>query len=108
MLDRGSTPLILAIGMLLNLPSGLYLIALKDVAASQPSDAAVLGTLIAFNLVMLASIEVPLVAAITDAQATLGRLQRLSAWLGRHGRALVAGVALVAGLYLIVRGASAL
>jgi hypothetical protein len=108
MLDRGSTPLIFAMGMLLNLPSGLYLVALKDVAASHPSTAAALGTLIAFNLVMLAPIEVPLVASLADSQATLARLQTLSAWLGRHGRALVTGVALVSGLYLVVRGASAL
>ena len=71
MLNRGSTPLIFGIGVVLNLPSGFYLVALKDVAASHPSKAGELAALIAFNLVMLAPVEVPLVASLVDPEGTL-------------------------------------
>jgi Sap-like sulfolipid-1-addressing protein len=107
-LDRGSTPLIFAIGMVLNLPSGLYLVALKDVTAAHPSKAAELGALVAFNVVMLTPIELPLVASLVDPQGTLERLRRISAWLGDHGRQLVTAVAAIAGIYLVVRGAAGL
>jgi hypothetical protein len=108
LMDRGSTPLTFVIGMVLNLPSGLYLIAVKDVAAKHPSNAAALAALVAFNLVMLAPIEGPLVASLIDPEGTLTRLRSLSAWLGDHGRQLVTGVAAVAGVYLVVRGATGL
>jgi hypothetical protein len=105
MLDRGSTPLIFAIGMVLNLPGGIYLVALKDVAVSRPSDAAALAALVAFNAVMLTTIEVPTIASLVNPQGMLERMRRLSAWLGEHGRQLVTGVATVAGVYLVIRGA---
>jgi hypothetical protein len=108
LLNRGSTPLIFAIGMLMNLPSGMYLIALKDVAASHPSNAGALAALLGFNLVMLTPIEVPLVASVINPEATLVRMRSVSAWLGNHGRQLVTAVAVIAGVYLLVRGATAL
>jgi hypothetical protein len=108
MVDRGSTPLIFGIGMLLNLPSGLYLIALKDVAARHPSNTAALAALVAFNLVMLTPIELPLIASLVDPEGTLARLRTLSAWLGDHGRQLVTGVAVIAGVYLVIRGVTGL
>jgi hypothetical protein len=108
LLSRGSTPLIFAVGVALNLPSGLYLIAVKDVAASRPSDAGALTALIGFNLLMLIPIELPLLASLRDQQRTLARLQAANRWLGRHGRQLVTGVALVAGVYLVLRGSLAL
>jgi hypothetical protein len=108
MVERGSSPLMFVIGMVLNLPSGLYLIALKDVAARRPSNAAALAALIAFNLVMLTPIELPLVASLVDPERTLARLRNLSAWLGDHGHQVVTGVALVAGVYLVARGATGL
>jgi hypothetical protein len=108
LLGRGSTPLIFALGVLLNLPSGLYLIALKDVAAHHPSHAGALGALIGFNLVMLIPIELPLVASLRNQQRTLEGLQAVNRWLSGHGRLLVTGVALVAGVYLVLRGATAL
>jgi Sap-like sulfolipid-1-addressing protein len=108
MVDRGSSPLMFVIGMILNLPSGLYLIALKDVAAKHPSNAAALAALVAFNLVMLTPIELPMVASLADPEGTLKRMRSLSAWLADHGRQLVTAVALVAGVYLVVRGAAGL
>jgi Sap-like sulfolipid-1-addressing protein len=106
--DRGSIELTFVIGMVLNLPSGLYLIAVKDVAARHPSNATALAALVAFNLVMLAPIELPLVASLVDPEGTLTRLRKLSGWLGDHGRQVVTAVAAVAGVYLVVRGATSL
>ncbi len=103
-LDRGSMPLIFGIGMVLNLPGGMYLVALKDVAVRHPSNVLVLVALVAFNLIMLAPIGLPLVAASVDPEGTLKRLRRTSAWLGDHGLALVVAVSVIAGVYLVVRG----
>jgi hypothetical protein len=59
---------------------------------------------VAFNLVMLILLELPLIGYATRPEWTAGAVQRFSDWLTRRGGrvALIGG--LVAGLLLIARG----
>ncbi len=103
-LDRGSLPLAFLVGVIMNLPGGFYLVALKDIAQGHHRTGGELALVIGFNLVMLAPIEVPLVLYLVRPEQTLAALGRFSAWLDIHSRDVVVGVATLAGAYLVLRG----
>jgi Sap-like sulfolipid-1-addressing protein len=96
------------LGVAMFLPSPLYLLAVKDLADSGDSTPSqVLAVLICAIAVML-FVEVPLVAMYVRPGAVAGGLERFHAWLARNGWRLAAAVALIAGIYAIVKGVAAL
>jgi hypothetical protein len=96
------------LGIVLDLPSLWYLIALKDIATSGDSALAQFAQIVIFNVIMFVLVEVPLVAYLIDpvrAQAMVGRFNR---WLRRNARRITESVAGGMGTYLVVRGVVAL
>lgn len=96
------------LGLAMFLPSPLYLLAVKDIADSGGSTSSnVLAVLICATAVML-FVEIPLVAMFVRPAGVAAGLERFHGWLKRNGWSLAAVLALVAGIYAIVKGIDAL
>jgi len=103
-LTSGSVKLAFLLGVALNLPGALYLIALKDIAAADYSAAESALLIVAYNLIMFALAEVPLVGYLVAPDATRDRVNRFNAWLGANGRTVAAALCGIAGTLLVLRG----
>jgi Sap, sulfolipid-1-addressing protein len=92
------------LGLLMFLPSPLYLLAVKDIADSGGSPAGNVVAVLLCAIAVLLFVEVPLVAMLArPARAAVG-IARFHDWLTRNGWNLAAALALVAGVYAIVKG----
>jgi hypothetical protein len=85
-------------------PGAFYLAALALIASSGGSIARRIATILVFNLVMFALVEVPLVAFLVAPDLTRVRIQRASEWTSAHRRAVVATVAGTLAAYALVKG----
>jgi hypothetical protein len=100
----GSVGLVAALGMAMHLPGLLYLAALARIAEADMATTHVLLVLLAFNVVMLTPIEIPLLGCIAAPQATQTTVENIYAFLeARKGEGLLLASALAGG-YLIVTG----
>jgi hypothetical protein len=96
------------LGMAFSLPGFLYLVALKDIAATDQSRLADVAQLLVFNLVMFAGAELPLLGYLLAPAGTERTLRRVQDWLGRRARPIAAGLCGVAGTLLVTRAIVAL
>jgi Sap, sulfolipid-1-addressing protein len=97
-----------ALGLVMFLPSPLYLLAVKDIADSGDSSSSnVLAVLICAIGVMV-FVEVPLIAMFVRPGSVAAGVERFHSWLKRNGWSLAAGPALLAGIYGIVKGINVL
>jgi hypothetical protein len=103
-LARGSVPIVFAAALAINVPGAAYLIALKDIAAGHHSPATEVIMIIAFNVIMFALAEIPLLGLVFAPERTHDLVERGNAWLSGHGRQIAIGLCVVFGVYLIVRG----
>jgi hypothetical protein len=96
------------LGVVLDLPSVWYLLALKDISTGGYSSAEEALLIVVFNLIMFTLIEVPLVAYLVAPEKAAAIVARFNQWIHSHLRQLATGVAGVLGIYLFVRGVVAL
>ena len=90
--------------MVVSLPGASYLVAL-DVLHKQSLGAATkVVCVIAFCLVTVVLIELPLLGFAVAPGWTVKTVERFKAWVGRDGRRIATVVALVVGVLLVVRG----
>ena len=95
------------LGLVMFLPSPLYLLAVQAIANSNDSTASnVLAVLICATGVMI-FVEVPLVALFIRPESVAASVNRFHSWLTHNGWTLAAGLALIAGIYAIVMGIKA-
>jgi hypothetical protein len=87
-------------------PGAFYLAALALIANSGDSIAGQLETVLVFNLVMFALVEVPLLAFLVAPDRTRATIQRSSEWMSAHRRAVVALVVGALAAYALVKGLS--
>jgi MFS family permease len=104
LLARGSVPIVFGAALAINVPGAAYLIALKDIAAGNHSPEAEVALILAFNVIMFAMAELPLLGLRFAPERTNELVRRTNAWLSRHGRELATGLCGILGAYLIVRG----
>jgi hypothetical protein len=104
LLSRGSTPIVFAAALIINVPGAAYLIGLKDIAADHDSTAKVVVLVVGFNLIMFLLAEIPLVGLLIAPARVERLINALNAWLSRHGRDVAVGLCLALGLFLCVRG----
>jgi hypothetical protein len=97
-----------ALGIVLDLPSVWYLVALKDIAEGNRGTAVDFLLILAFNLIMFVLIEVPLVAYLVAPERATVLVHGFNAWLHAHARHIAVAIAGGVGLYLLVRGVLAL
>jgi Sap, sulfolipid-1-addressing protein len=97
-----------ALGLVMFLPSPLYVMAVKDIADSHTSTASdVLAVLICAIAVML-FVEIPLVALFVRPAGVAAGIERFHDWLSRNGWTLAAVLCLIGGIYGIVKGVNRL
>lgn len=106
--SHDSIAMAFALGVVLDLPSLWYLIALKDIVTSDYTAVEEVLLIVGFNVIMFTLIEVPLVAYLLAPDRAAASVERMNAWIHSHARQLGAGVAGVFGAYLVVKGVAAL
>lgn len=97
-----------AAGMLLTLPSALYLAALKDIAEAGVSTGEELLAIVLFNVLMLSPALIPLVLLAVVPDGTKAAVERSDRWMRAHQTRLVTVVAGAVGIYLTGKGIVAL
>jgi hypothetical protein len=103
-LTRGSLKLTFVLGVALSLPGALYLVALKDIAEADRGTGASVLLIVAYNLIMFALAEIPLVAYAVTPDRTRETVDAANAWLGSHSRQVAMGLCAAAGAILLLRG----
>ncbi len=94
------------LGLVMFLPSPLYLLAVKDIADCGDSGSSdVIAVLICAIGVML-FVEIPLVAMFIRPGGVAAGIERFHEWLKRNGWSLAAGLALIGGIYAISRAST--
>jgi cytochrome c oxidase assembly factor CtaG len=102
---ESGAPVAFVSGILLNIVPGTFpIVALKDIAQLDASNAAKVATIVVFYVIMFAFIEVPIVAYLIAPERTTVAVNEFNAWLGRNGRRAAAYVLAGVGLYLTIRG----
>jgi hypothetical protein len=104
LLGRGSAKVAFVVGAGLSLPSVSYLTALHRIDVVDPGDAVTVLCVVAFNLIMMLLLEVPLVGYIVAPERTQERIEDFKDWLARRGRIVATWVAAILGGLLILRG----
>jgi hypothetical protein len=103
-LARGSVPLVLLAGLVINVPGAAYLIALKDIAAAQLSTTRSLVLILEFNAIMFLLAEIPLIGLLVWPARTGEMVRRFNTWLTGHSRQIAIAVCLMLAAFLIARG----
>jgi Sap, sulfolipid-1-addressing protein len=107
-LQRQSIVLTFVVGIALNLPGALYLVALKDIAAADQGTVEDVLQVLVYNLIMFAWAEIPLIAYGLAPQRTEALIKSFHDWLGAHVRQIAIAVCGVAAVYLTIKGAAGL
>ncbi len=103
-LGRGSARTTFVIGALLTLPGASYLAGLSRIDKLNYSTAETVLLVVAFNLIMLALLEVPLLSFSIAPDWTVGAIDRSKAWIGRHARRFAVTMLTVLGALLVIKG----
>jgi hypothetical protein len=107
-LSGGSARTTFIVGALLTLPGASYLAGLALIAKRDFSTFDTVLIVVAFNLVMLMLLELPLIGYAIRPEWTADAVGRLTAWLSRNGGRVALIGALVVGIALIGRGTAGL
>ena len=97
-----------AAGVLLTLPSALYLAALKDIAEAGVSTGEELLAIVLFNVLMLSPALIPLILLAVAPDGTKAAVERADRWMRDHQKRVVTVVAGAVGVYLTAKGIIAL
>jgi hypothetical protein len=92
-----------AAGALTNLPGLFYIAGLIAILATEPTLANAVFQVVVYNLLRFAVPLVAWLAASLDPARMRRRTDAVHAWGTRHSRTLVIGVAVVVGVYLVVK-----
>jgi hypothetical protein len=103
-LSRGSPRMTFVVGALLTLPGASYLIGLHKIADRDAGTAATVGMVLAFNLIMLALLELPLIGFAVAPDWTRDAVDRFKRWFALNAHRVGAQIALTVGVLLVVRG----
>ncbi len=103
-LRRGTPRTTFVIGALLTLPGASYLAGLDRLTKLDYSTVATVLIVIAFNLVMLLLLELPMIAFAVAPEWTPAAIDRAKAWAGIHGRIYAERGFAVIGVLLIIKG----
>jgi hypothetical protein len=95
-------------GALTNLPGLFYIAGLVAIVQTEPTLANGVFQVVVYNLLRFAVPLTGWLATSLDPVRTRRRTDTVHAWGTRHSRHLAIGVALVVGLYLVVKGGSGL
>jgi hypothetical protein len=103
-LSGGSARTTFVVGALLTLPGASYLAGLDRLSKLNYSTAGTVVIVVAFNLVMLLLLELPLIAFAVAPERTPAAIDSAKAWAGIHGRRYAVHGLEVIGALLIIKG----
>ena len=104
-LSKGSPRDTFVIGILLSFPGVSYIAGMDLLSKQNIGTTATVVAVLAFNVIMLLLLELPLLGYLTRPESTAATVNRFSDLLTRHGgRVALTGAALIA-TWLIIRGA---
>jgi hypothetical protein len=103
-LEKGSARITFVVGALLTLPGASYLAGLSQIHKLDYSTAGTVVTVILFNLIMLALLEVPLICFVVAPDWTPRAIDRAKAYVRRHSRRFVIRFTTVIGMLLVIKG----
>jgi hypothetical protein len=103
-LSKGSARGTFVVGVLLSFPGASYIAGMDLLHKQQLGTAVTVIAVLAFNLIMLVLLELPLLGYAIRPQWTAATVQRFSDWLIRRGGRVAAIAGAAAGILLIVRG----
>jgi hypothetical protein len=103
-LRRGSPRTTFVIGAVLTLPGASYLAGLDRLSKLHYSTFVTVLIVLAFNLVMLLLLELPMIAFAVAPEWTPAAIDRAKAWAGIHGRIYAERGFRVIGVLLIIKG----
>lgn len=103
-LSKGSARDTFVVGILLSFPGASYVAGMDLLHKQNTGTAVTVLVVLAFNVISLALLEIPLIGYALRPDQTAAAIERFSSWLTRRGGrvALMAGAA--AGVLLIARG----
>ena len=103
-LSKGTPRITFVVGALLTLPGASYLAGLHEIEKLHYSTAVTVLLVVAFNVIMMWLLEVPLACFFTAPDWTPGAIERAKAWVSRHAFTFaVRGFAAI-GALLVVKG----
>jgi hypothetical protein len=103
-LGRGSARTTFIVGALLTLPGATYITALYRIADENLADPVTVVVVLAFNLIMLMLLEIPLLAYTIAPDWTPKAVERFKGALRERGRGWAVRGATIVGILLIARG----
>lgn len=103
-IGRGSARTTFVVGALLTLPGATYITALYRIADENLADPLTVAVVLAFNLIMLMLLEIPLLAYTFAPDWTPKAIDRAKHKLSERGRIWGVRVATLLGLLMIARG----
>lgn len=103
-LRRGSPRTTFVLGALLTLPGASYLAGLTKLTKLDYPTAVTVLIVLAFNLVMLLLLEVPMILFAVAPDWTPNAIKRAKAWAGIHGRVYAERGLAVIGVLLVIKG----
>jgi hypothetical protein len=103
-MSKGSPRITFVIGALLTLPGASYLAGLSRIHKLHYSTAGTVLTVIAFNLVMLWLLEVPLACFLVAPDWTPRAVERAKVWVSRHVHVFAVRGLATLGVLLIIKG----
>ncbi len=102
-LRRGSPRITFVVGALLTLPGGSYLAGLSRIDKLNYSTPETVVLVVAFNLIMLSLLEVPLLGFAIAPDWTVATIERTKVSLSRNGRRFAVTMLTVLGTLLVVK-----
>jgi hypothetical protein len=103
-LGKGSPRVTFVVGALLTLPGASYLAGLSRIEKLNYPPATTVLVIVAFNLIMLAILEVSLMCFVLAPEWTPSAIDRAKVWLSRHGRQFATRGLTLLGALLVVKG----
>ncbi len=107
-LDHASPGIAVGVGVVLNLPGPLYLLALGQMARDGYGTVEQLVLVVAFNLIMFLLLEVPLVGYTIRPQETAARIAAFGHWLNANGLSVMGCLVGVFAVSILLQGVIAL
>ncbi len=104
LLGRGSPRVAFAVGVVLSFPGGSYLAGLTNIAKLDTSNGVQVAVIVAFCVVQLAFLEVPLLGYALAPEKTDEKVVAFRGWIDANGHRMAIRVAAVLGALLIARG----
>jgi hypothetical protein len=104
-MSKGSARATFVVGILLSFPGASYLAGMDALHKQHIGTFATVLVVLAFNMIMLLLVELPLLAYAIRPESTEAGVQRFHSWLSRRGGRIVLIAAAAIAIFLVARGA---